>query len=843
MKFFDRLAIAPLRKAVNLNPKNIKANKLLADLLLEQGEFEQAREVLVGLYELEPVAARSRLIQALFGLADSTDNDDNRFKFYERILELDSKQTKARLGCEKIWQRRAELAYNAGDLESALDAYKAAHIEHKVAELEIKLRYRGIDAELKRLNELIQANRYQDALIQVAELANKYHDERDWMQFKQEIWDRDIDARLKIIAEFKEATRYDEALKALRGLAADYPKQRDWAKFEAEIPQHEFQTRFKLITESEKAGNYEQALDEARLMLDDYIDKGDWAEDKIRQKIQFLEQELRHTELDDRLTTLEYNKNQPETKTILAGLFQRAFNALRENDRNTAESLLSEVVILEKNYQDETRTLHFSVTGNDVIDVVKTMYQSVENITEYRQQEENLKQLVAQEKNRWNQTEEKLIESSQQEDNLKQLLLEEKKALVKTEQELLEYRQKEQELAKRLKAEQQALIEFSQRENDLKQTVEQEKQIQSELTQQKNELEQHLEQEKNALVKTEQELVEYRQKEQELAERLKAEQQALIESQKGEKKLKQALEDEKDARVQAEELAKLQALSEFSQRKNELTQQKTELEQRLEQEKKVVSEHIQRENELKQALEEEKYALLQAEELAKQQALLEFTQRENELKQTLDEEKSARLQAEELATELAQQKEQSDDKYQQELVQIQNELITKETEIDNAKPKNKDKPKSRPYLGFIVGSLFLGIILIVSVSVWKIINYKPPMSVKATINEPEQPATIIVKKPTPPTPTIPAVNPYKKICVHFKKRSWISISDKNGNNLYEGIYKLGDILVPKGEPPFYMKVGEMSGVYVGYDCSEINPIIHYPKQIGSKNIFIIGREK
>jgi len=89
----------------------------------------------------------------------------------------------------------------------------------------------------------------------------------------------------------------------------------------------------------------------------------------------------------------------------------------------------------------------------------------------------------------------------------------------------------------------------------------------------------------------------------------------------------------------------------------------------------------------------------------------------------------------------------------------------------------------------------------------------------------------------------PAVNPYKKICIHFKTKSWISISDKSGQNLYEGNYNVGDILIPKGQPPFYMKVSKMNGVYVGYNCSEIKKVIYYPKQIGSKNIFIVGGEE
>jgi hypothetical protein len=249
----------------------------------------------------------------------------------------------------------------------------------------------------------------------------------------------------------------------------------------------------------------------------------------------------------------------------------------------------------------------------------------------------------------------------------------------------------------------------------------------------------------------------------------------------------------------------------------EFTQKENALKQALEQEKQRQSELIQQQNELEQHLEQERQARIDAE-----QVLIESRQRENELKQSLDEEKYTIIKNEEPA-------------------QVQNEFIAKEEVIsNNDELKNNsqhaefnNRQKSRHYLGFIVSTLFVGIILIILVALWQIMNYEPKMSVKTSINEP--PANIITTKP-------PVINPHKKICVHFKTKSWISIADKSGQSLYEGIYNVGDILIPKGLPPFYIKVGKISGVYVGSDCSKINRVINYPKQIGSKNVFIIGDE-
>ena len=82
----------------------------------------------------------------------------------------------------------------------------------------------------------------------------------------------------------------------------------------------------------------------------------------------------------------------------------------------------------------------------------------------------------------------------------------------------------------------------------------------------------------------------------------------------------------------------------------------------------------------------------------------------------------------------------------------------------------------------------------------------------------------------------------QNICVYFKERSWIRIFDKNKKHLYEGFGNIGDILFLTGKPPFSMKVGHISGVYVEEYC-DIKRIISYPKQKGHKNLFIVGTEQ
>ncbi|MCK5717036.1 MAG: hypothetical protein KAH77_06050, partial [Thiomargarita sp.] len=89
MKFFDQLALIPLRKAVTLNPHNIRAQQLLADLLLMQKKGAEAHVLLEKLYQSHPEAARSRLIQVLLLLAHSNDNEQKQLEMYKRVLGLD----------------------------------------------------------------------------------------------------------------------------------------------------------------------------------------------------------------------------------------------------------------------------------------------------------------------------------------------------------------------------------------------------------------------------------------------------------------------------------------------------------------------------------------------------------------------------------------------------------------------------------------------------------------------------------------------------------------------------------------------------------------------------------
>ncbi len=88
-------AIPLLRQALSFNPNHLKANLLLAEILLAEEEIDDALKLLEALYEYHPSAARARLIQALLMKAQAVKKEAPRLTLCEQILSLDSDQPEA----------------------------------------------------------------------------------------------------------------------------------------------------------------------------------------------------------------------------------------------------------------------------------------------------------------------------------------------------------------------------------------------------------------------------------------------------------------------------------------------------------------------------------------------------------------------------------------------------------------------------------------------------------------------------------------------------------------------------------------------------------------------------
>jgi tetratricopeptide (TPR) repeat protein len=157
-------AVERLREAIGLNPNHVKANQLLADILLAQERIVQARDLLERLYEYQPAAARTRLVRALIAQAQKTEHDNEKLTLYEQVLELNPRNSEAIARLKRIWRRRGDAALKANDYESALEAYLEAGLDDEASRVQKKIRQRELNPILENLEALKHEQNYQAAL-------------------------------------------------------------------------------------------------------------------------------------------------------------------------------------------------------------------------------------------------------------------------------------------------------------------------------------------------------------------------------------------------------------------------------------------------------------------------------------------------------------------------------------------------------------------------------------------------------------------------------------------------------------------------------------------------------
>ncbi|MFK5970927.1 MAG: DUF4115 domain-containing protein [Candidatus Marithrix sp.] len=83
------------------------------------------------------------------------------------------------------------------------------------------------------------------------------------------------------------------------------------------------------------------------------------------------------------------------------------------------------------------------------------------------------------------------------------------------------------------------------------------------------------------------------------------------------------------------------------------------------------------------------------------------------------------------------------------------------------------------------------------------------------------------------------VNPYETLKIHFTEKAWVMVIDQERKKLYQGIGKIGEILLLEGIPPFNIKAGNFAGIYIEYDDKTSN-IRDFPKHKQNRRTFIIG---
>ncbi|MBF0450547.1 MAG: translation initiation factor IF-2 N-terminal domain-containing protein [Candidatus Magnetomorum sp.] len=121
-----------LQRSLGHNPNHMKANQLLAELLLAEGKLAEARKLLEILYEFNPSLARPRLIQTLLNQAKQASEEAELLLLYEKVLSLDARQPEALTACSQLWKKKGDRAVEQNNFAYALEAYEKAGASEKI---------------------------------------------------------------------------------------------------------------------------------------------------------------------------------------------------------------------------------------------------------------------------------------------------------------------------------------------------------------------------------------------------------------------------------------------------------------------------------------------------------------------------------------------------------------------------------------------------------------------------------------------------------------------------------------------------------------------------------------
>jgi tetratricopeptide (TPR) repeat protein len=175
-------AMAQLRQAIGINPNHLRANELVAEILISKSDWDEAQQVLEKLHEMHPAAARPRLVQVLLAQASLSDDEDRRVELYEQVLALDERNAEAFKGSQKIWTARGDRARGGGRLEQAVVAYRKAGLIERAKEVDNELRAQELPVVEKLVHQLEATEQYEAALEEIRKTEDRFVGLKDWTE-------------------------------------------------------------------------------------------------------------------------------------------------------------------------------------------------------------------------------------------------------------------------------------------------------------------------------------------------------------------------------------------------------------------------------------------------------------------------------------------------------------------------------------------------------------------------------------------------------------------------------------------------------------------------------------
>jgi len=170
-----------LRQSVRLNPNHIKANQLLAEILLAKGDTDEALKILEILYEYNPSDVKHRLVQVLMNKTKDEKEDKTKILLYTKILKIEPNHSKALAEYKKIYESQGDKAYNNDNLDKALSFYKKAGTSEKIKKVNKKLRIETLYQKALNALERNEREKAQQLLAEVLSTEPSYKEATRYM--------------------------------------------------------------------------------------------------------------------------------------------------------------------------------------------------------------------------------------------------------------------------------------------------------------------------------------------------------------------------------------------------------------------------------------------------------------------------------------------------------------------------------------------------------------------------------------------------------------------------------------------------------------------------------------
>ena len=226
-------AIAQLRQALQVNPNHLKARLLLGTIYREQGQLEEAVTEFEAAYRYDEVEGRYELVRTLLAYGEALGrqgNEDEALKAYDRVLEVSPREQMAQEQQAALWEKRGDRALAESDFEAAIEAYRQARADQKLAQVKAH----KLKTELEQAAKEGKAYEEQDEWAKAADVYRRLTklgpDEERWQKalkrVEEELW---LAERYAEGAGYVQQEEWDKAQKTLARVISKRPDYRDAA--------------------------------------------------------------------------------------------------------------------------------------------------------------------------------------------------------------------------------------------------------------------------------------------------------------------------------------------------------------------------------------------------------------------------------------------------------------------------------------------------------------------------------------------------------------------------------------------------------------------------------------